>query len=247
MGMTNQIRNPNDEGGFARIAVLFAASLGGMGACWWAAGPSLGLFFGGLFVVTFLTPAGVLADHLSWSIAGFFVVIVPVAAGWLCTALKTPNTPVQLGEAILVLVAYSLAIAGIALLVARIGIPKLFASAAAIVLGLAWLTWPVWLAGNLVQGGFDRTVQHLVDLHPPLTINGILIGEPAWTERSVAYHLTDLNQDVAIRFPANSMECAAVHGGVGLAFWFAAWRRTKKGSGRVLNSSGPPHTVVPNA
>ena len=52
-------------------------------------------------------------------------------------------------------------------------------------------------------------VQHLVAVHPPLAINGILTNEPAWTERSLAYHLTNLNQDVPIRLPANAAACAA--------------------------------------
>jgi hypothetical protein len=246
--MTNQPPNPNDEGGFARLAVIFAASLGAMGACWWAAGPSLGLFFGGLFVATFLTPASALANHVSRSLVGFLTVVIPIAAVWLCTALKTSNTPPQLAQAILILIVYVLAISGIALLAARIGIPKLFASAFAIVLGLAWLTWPVWLAGNLLEAGHASAIQNLVAIHPPLTINGVLLGEPAWTERSVAYHLTNLNQDVPIQLPQNAARCAAVHGMIGVSLWIAAWSRWKKSPGApVLNSSTPPHTVVPNA
>ena len=91
----------------------------------------------------------------------------------------------------------------------------------AIVVGLAWLSWPVWLSAALVRGGFSGTVQNLVWLHPPLVINGILTGEPAWTERSLAYHLTDLNQDVPIRLPANVGQCVAVHGILGLVLWWA--------------------------
>jgi hypothetical protein len=60
--MTNQIRNPNDR--ILQIGLLCVASIVAMIACWWAAGNSLGLFFGGLFVVTFLTPAAVLQNSL---------------------------------------------------------------------------------------------------------------------------------------------------------------------------------------
>jgi hypothetical protein len=225
--MTNQIRNPNDEKGVGRYLVLIPISLLGMGACWWAAGASLGLFFGGLFVATFLVPAGVLCGRLGASIFGLAAVVVPVAGIWTLTATRTANTPPQLIEAIGVLLAYSIAIGGIALILARAGVPALFASAATIVLGLAWLAWPVWLSAPLVRGGYDRTVQNLVMAHPPLTINGILIGEPAWTERSVAYHLTDLNQDVPIRLPDNPGICGALHGILGISLWIIAfaWKR----------------------
>jgi hypothetical protein len=246
MGMTNQIRNPNDDAGVVRYLVLIVISLLGMGACWWAAGPSLGLFFGGLFVATFLTPAGVLCGKVGASIGGFVAVVAPIVAVWMLTATKTLNTPAELSEAVCVLLAYSMAIAGIALILSRARVPAIFASAAAIVLGLAWLTWPVWLSAPLVGRGYDRAVQDLVMAHPPLTINGILVGEPAWTERSVAYHLTDLNQDVPIRLPDNPAICAAVHGIIGLSLWILAFIRKPGKNAAVLNSSATPHTVVPN-
>jgi hypothetical protein len=246
MGMTNQIRNPNDEVGLVRYLVLIAISLLGMGACWWVAGPSLGIFFGGLFVATFLTPAGVLCGKAAASVGGLAAVVAPVVGVWMFTATKTSNTPAELGEAVCVLLTYSIAIAGIALILARVRVPVIFASAAVIVLGLAWLTWPVWLSVPLVGRGYDRLVQDLVMAHPPLTINGILVGEPAWTERSVAYHLTDLNQDVPIRLPDNPAICAAVHGIIGLSLWIIAFVWKPANNATVLNSSATPHTVVPN-
>jgi hypothetical protein len=225
MGMTNQIQNPNDEAGVIRFVVLIAISLAATAASWWAAGPSLGLFFGGLFVATFLTPAGVLAQHLGHSIGGLVAVIGPVAGIWLISVFRTSDTPAQWAQAVLVLIAYALAIGGVALALARVGIPQIFAAAAAILLGFAWLLWPVWLAGTLVGHGYDGAVQNLVAAHPPLAINGILIAEPAWTERSVAYHLTDLNQDVSIRLPANAAICAALHAALSVLLWCAAWTK----------------------
>lgn len=118
MGMTNQIPNPNDEVGLVRYLVLIAISSLGMGACWWAAGPSLGLFFGGLLVATFLTPAGVLCGKAAASVGGFIAVVAPVVGVWVLTATKTSNTPAALGEAACVLLTYSIAISGIALILA---------------------------------------------------------------------------------------------------------------------------------
>jgi hypothetical protein len=90
------------------------------------------------------------------------------------------------------------------------------------VIGLVWLTWPVWLSPSLVKNGADQTVANLVRIHPPLTINGILTNEPAWTERSVAYHLTNLNQDIPISLPESIWACVAVHGLIGLILWSVA-------------------------
>jgi hypothetical protein len=218
--MTNQIRNPNDESAFLRFLWLIAGSLLASAACGWAAAGSLGLFFGGLFTVTFLTPAGVLQQKTRVAaIGGLTAVVGPVAGTWLIAVFESADTIGQWVEATMVLAAYALMISGIALALARVKLPTVFAAGLAILLGLAWLAWPVWISGTLVRGGFGGIVQNLVWLHPPLAINGILTGEPAWTERSLAYHLTDLNQDVPIRLPANAAACLAVHGVLGLVLW----------------------------
>jgi hypothetical protein len=233
--MMNQIRSPNEGRGFVRFLSLIVISLGASGACWWAAGNSLGLFFGGLFVATFLTPAAVLeSDTLARAIGESAAVLGPVAIFWALPMLKGSDTPGQWAQTVLVLATYSAAVGGISLVLARAGCPVVFAAAAAVVVGLAWLTWPVWLSSILVTSGMGEIVQHLVRVHPPLVINGILTNEPAWTERSLAYHLTDLNQDVPIQLPANAGACAVLHGILGLIFWTAAMVRRRKSAGRVF-------------
>jgi hypothetical protein len=238
--MTNQIRNPNDERAFVRFLLLFVLSLIASAACAWAAGSSLGLFFGGLFVVTFLTPAGVLQQKsLVAAVGGFTAVVGPVAGVWLIAIFETADTFGQWIEATMVLAFYALAIAGIGLALARTRLPAIFAAGLAILVGLAWLSWPVWLSGAMVRGGLSGAVQDLVWLHPPLVINGILTGEPAWTERSLAYHLTDLNQDVPIRLPANAAACSAVHGVLGLLLWWVGF------GGRAVAFSISPSPGTP--
>ncbi len=227
--MANQIRSPNDEKEFVRLLALVAISLGAAAACRWAAGNSLGLFFGGLFAATFLTPAAVLGSgNFARAISGLAVVVGPIVIVWVIPVLKGSDTPGQWAQTVLILAAYSAAVAGIALVLARAGCPAVFAAAVAIVIGLAWLTWPVWLSSILVASGLGGIVQHLVAVHPPLAINGILTNEPAWTERSLAYHLTNLNQDVPIRLPTNAAACAAMHGILGLVLWAAAMVRRPK-------------------
>ncbi|MGD0464220.1 MAG: hypothetical protein ABSB74_17190 [Tepidisphaeraceae bacterium] len=227
--MANQIRNPNEEMAFVRCICLVGASLAGCAACWWAAGTSLGLFFGGLFVITFLTPAAMLDQKNLRGAAGALAATVgPIAVVWLIATLKTSDTIAQWIGATTVLLSFALAIAGIAALLAACKLPEIFAAAAAIVIGLAWLTWPVWLSATLAKSESNAAVQSMVNVHPPLVINGILTREPAWTEMSLAYHLTNLNQDVPIRLPSSPAACAAVHGIIGIGLWAAAGAIAKK-------------------
>jgi len=182
-----------------------------------------------------LTPAAVLGSGtFARAIGGFAAVVGPVAIIWVIPVLKGSDTPGQWGQTVLILAAYSAAIGGIALVLERARCPVIFAAAVSIILGLAWLAWPIWLSSILVASGLGGTVQHLVAVHPPLVINGILTNEPAWTERSLAYHLTNLNQDVPIRLPANAAACAALHGILGLVLWTTAMVRRPR-----IHETGP--------
>ncbi|HEX4056592.1 MAG TPA: hypothetical protein VHX86_20215 [Tepidisphaeraceae bacterium] len=169
---------------------------------------------------------------------GLAAVAGPVAAVWLAAVFRTHGTIAQWFETIWVLSAYALAIGAIALVLAAMRFPEIFAAAVAIVIGVAWLTWPVWLSSNLVNRGATRIVNDLVKVHPPLVINGILINEPAWTERSIAYHLTDLNQDVPVALPSGPAACVAVHALIGLGLWAVAWGMAKR-AGRLYSLENP--------
>jgi hypothetical protein len=207
--------------GFVRGVCLAGASLAGCAACWWAAGTSLGLFLGGLFVVTFLIPAAVLGQkNLRAAIVAFAAAVAPVALAWLIATSKIPDTIAQWIEVTTILLAYALAISGIALFLVRCKCPEILAAAITVIIALAWLTWPIWLSDAHPS---NAAIGTLVKIHPPLTINGILTNEPAWTEMSVAYHLTNLNQDVPIRLPSTPMACAVAHGLIGILFWTAAY------------------------
>jgi hypothetical protein len=221
-----QIPNPNEDMIFIRCICLVAISLAGCAACWWAAGTSLGLFLGGLFIATFLVPAAVLKQkNLPAALRAFIAAIAPIAITWLLATLKTQDTIGQWFQVTAILFAYALAISGIAALLAALKFPEIFAAAIAIILALAWLTWPIWLSAAHPS---NATIATLVRFHPPLTINGILTNEPAWTEMSLAYHLTNLNQDVPIQLPSNAAPCALAHAIVGILFWTAGYGIARK-------------------
>jgi len=195
------------------VGLIFAGlSALACGACYWAAGPSLGLFFGGFFVATFLAPAAAVSSVRM--IPRLIAVTVGIAVAWTIVIFQTPNTAGQWALLVLVLIAYAIAMAGLALAAMRLGLPPVVASAVAMVLGLAWLTWPIWLAPQ-----FDRMstglIDRLVAVHPPLVANGILTSEPPWTHRTLAYHLTRLNQDVPAALPTSVIPCAALHLAIG--------------------------------
>lgn len=181
-------------------------------ACFWAAGPSLGLFFGGFFVATFLTPAAAVSPGRT--IPRLIAVIVGIAVVWTIVLFQTPDTAGQWALLVLVLAAYAMAMAGVALAAMRLGAGSVVASAVAMVLGLAWLTWPIWLAPQ-----FDHLsttfINRLAAVHPPLVANGVLSSEPPWTQRTLAYHLTRLNQDIPTALPTSVIPCVALHLAVG--------------------------------
>jgi hypothetical protein len=190
-----------------------------------------------LFVAVFLTPAGVVSSTtLHRALVGWLAVAGPVSVIWLLPVLGAAATLGQWAAAVSILLTFSATIGGIALAMERLGCPGVFAAGAAIVLGVVWLGWPVWLSGHLVNAGKTGVIRELVAVHPPLAINGILTNEPAWTERTLAYQLTDLNQDVAIQLPSGPGACDAVYGGGAIVLWTVAAIGEKRSRAAVLKS-----------
>jgi hypothetical protein len=95
-------------------------------------------------------------------------------------------------------------------------------AALAVVVGLAWLTWPIWLSRSWDGEASAPAVARWAAVHPGLVIQVPNLG--AWPEQSIAYHLTALNQDVSYAAPAGVWKCVLAHGVVGvLLLGFATW------------------------
>jgi len=199
-------------------------------ACYWAAGPTLGLIIGGLFVVTFLTPAGVLCQK-NWqaAIRGALAVILPFIIAWLIGMLNSPERPTAWMALIFMLIAFASAVAGLSSLLFAAGLPPIYASAITIFISAAILTWPVWLSPEAPTLG-KSTMNGIAQLNPPLAASGVLITEPAWTERSIAYRLTNLDQDVPIAFPSTVLPATLAHAALAAIFLGAefALRRARR-------------------
>jgi hypothetical protein len=208
-----------------------AAITSGLGVfiCYLAAGPSLGLFFGGFFVVTFLAPAASLLAQCAVRSALAVVVVAAVASAvWLIAVFQSPATIWQWMQLSAVLVAYAMSLGGIARAASRTRVPKITASALSIVIGFLWLTWPIWLAPQLAKSNSTQLANLLVAVHPPLVANGVLSAEEPWTEKPLAYRLTNLNQDIAISLPRTAWACFGFHGTIAGVLWLASSVRSRK-------------------
>jgi hypothetical protein len=196
--------------------------------CYVAAGPSLGLFIGGFFVAAFLAPAASLRGKQ------LLAVVAGIAGVWLIAIFQTSDTFWEWAQLVVVLASFSFGLAALAFYYEKFGVHPVFAGALATVLGLAWLTWPIWLSPEFA-GIPEWVIDRMVSFHPPLVANGVLANEPPWTERFLAYRLTRLDQDTPITLPTNIWPCVGVNVGIGVVLMvlgrgiggFLRWRRRR--------------------
>jgi tetratricopeptide (TPR) repeat protein len=86
----------------------------------------------------------------------------------------------------------------VALTLRRLRLPAQPAAALTILLGLAWLTWPIWLAPALNES----LAAALIRFHPLFALNAALPHLGLWTEHgALMYHLTTLGQHVPYALP----------------------------------------------
>ena len=201
-----------------RLIAPFLLSLCATGLCYFAAGPTLGLFFGSFFVAAMIVPP------LQQTAADARTIGVGVcigdsgrvgcglnAAGCLRFRLpqKSPGSP-GLG--------HRAAWPGQtgACRAAR----RTPAVAATLLIALAWLTWPVWLTAALETSHGQTIVDLLVPAHPPFLHQWRNETLRRWDHYpALAYPtLTVLNQDVSYRQPTSIFPAVLLHAALGLAF-----------------------------
>jgi hypothetical protein len=125
----------------------------------------------------------------------------------------------------LVLATYIFALAGVTSLLAAVGIPRSPAAAITILIGLLWLSWPVWLSPWLTQAMADW----LVPANPIFAVNATLQHLGTWDRAPLAYRtLSTLNQDVPYRLPGSIVPACAVHAVIGGGcLWLAVWKMNR--------------------
>ena len=179
--------------------------------CWHVAGISLGFFFGGFFVAVLVAPAAIFsAPCVRSGILPVALTAFAISLVWLFGVNRTAATFGEWIELGLMVFCLSFALAGLSGFLGRY-LGQTIAIALVVLLGLAWLTWPVWLCTYLAESGSQRTADALVETSPLLTANGVLRNESPISERTVAYQLTNLNQDIAMSLPDSPWKCAGFH------------------------------------
>jgi hypothetical protein len=176
---------------------------------------TLGVFIGSLLAVTILVPPTVLAvAGLRKRLVTVTMSVGPLALLWLLTAQRTGTTVGEWAASTTVMVAYALALAGVAVGLQRARLSAVVSAALTVVIGVAWLTWPIWLSPTWDGEASANRVNGFVALHPALSVSLPHLGQ--WAEQSLAYHLTDLNQNVPYHPPQTVWGCVVFHGLVAL-------------------------------
>src|SRR5258706_7808376 len=198
-------------------------------------GRNLGLFFAGLVLASILGPLLVVSeDALLRRVSLLIGVVAAIAIIWLSCVFNDSITLREWSRATLVLLIYTFAIAGLAVLLQRIRIPP----AAVVILSLAWLSWPIWLAPTLRGGkSAERVVAVLVTANPTFAMQGALFQSfpVPWAQYRIAYQLTNIGDDIPYQMPTSILWCVLLHGLIALIAMLAAhWRP-------VPNPAPPEH------
>jgi len=212
-------------------------------ACYAAAGPTLGLFFGGMvFACLLMPPLSLIGRALAHRLLIAAAVCDGIALVWIATLFNSPVTFVQLLLCYALLIGSCAALVGMTCAISRLaslphlarrehtpGDPRcehrglnevsddstadVVAAAIVVSLGLLWLTCPIWLPAST-----GTRIDGLLAVHPLFAINGVLNDLGLWTQQPLAYrYLFTLGQDVPYTLPRSILPCAGVHLLLGLA------------------------------
>jgi hypothetical protein len=212
------------------LAPLIFALIAGW-ACYVAAGASLGLFLAAPILVTLLVPPLTAAEDSSANrLIVLGAIVGPLCLFWLPAIL---HGDVRFGEwlaSCLVIIAYAAALAGLSVTLRLATRSAIVSAALSVVVGLVWLTWPIWASRTWNGGASEAAVARGVVCHPALAINGQMSrGLGNWTEQPVAYHLTELSQSVNFILPRTIWPCLLLHGLIGAGFLILAhWLEARR-------------------
>jgi len=176
-----------------------------------ASGVSLGFFFGPVLLAPIVVPP--LALSVSKLSHRFAVCIIYAGASGIVWLLAGRVEISAVVRCVIVLVALVLALASLPPALVRARFQPVLASATVTILGLAWLTWPVWLARALPTNGGEYVLRWAGPVNPLFAINGTLRSYfDDWDRYQLAYqHLTTLNQDVLYSLPRSIWPSALAH------------------------------------
>jgi hypothetical protein len=169
--------------------------------------------------------------------------LTPTCILWLIATWQTETLFRECLACLAVLITYATALAGLSGGFRAIRLSATPSAALTIVLGLAWLTWPIWLSRTWNGEASAPAIARWSSVHPALVIQIPNLG--AWPEQSIAYHLTDLNQNVSYEAPPSVWKCVLAHGIAGaLLLGFATWLPARTPRRRRSVSDDPDALVT---
>jgi hypothetical protein len=206
--------------------------------CYLVAGGRLGMFFGGIVAATLLTPPLVMGEE-RWleRLVVWAALVAGIALVWLAGVFSGQVTAGAWAANVLVLASYSWAIAAIAVILHRLRIGAVPAAAVAVVMGLIWLSWPMWLCPWLTSGNREAVVGYLVAPHPLMAINGAMRETYGvyWPHHTIAYRLANTLNDVSYGLPKSVAASVVFHVQVGgVLLLLSMW---KSGHGRAAHAT----------
>lgn len=197
--------------------------------CAMLVGVNPGMFFAGLVLVSLLPPALCLTQErfldrlfVAWSAND------GVGMVWVVAVFLSPLTLEQWFMCYLILLAWTMTLAGLALLLSAMrsrlcrvdpDIPDgriVIAPAVVIWLAMLWLSCPIWLARAMPN--HQELTHWLTWIHPLLASNSVVRDLGLWTERPIAYrYLLTLGQDLPAGMPQTAFPAIVFHMLLGLA------------------------------
>ncbi len=180
---------------------------------------SLGTVFAGLALTTTMLPGLVLVQSGRLeraSALGCFM--LPLVMTWLRFVGHDMMSHGEWLRASVVPVVYAWAICGLACGLGRLRLPPAGAAAFAILMGVLWLGWPIWLAPWLRGASGETAAARLIAAHPAFVLNGVFARAfpTPWAQHRVAYELTNIGDDIPYEMPAGMLVCLLLHGSIGL-------------------------------
>jgi len=188
--------------------------------CYSITGNSLDLFIGGVFFTALLVPP---CSAIAGRSPGAWGCVVAIALGigcsWLMPVHAEMVTVRQWLICIFVLATFAAMLMAVVDLLTQFSLLPLIASGIVTIIGLLWLSWPVWLCSSLTGSQLYWSVM----FHPLLAINHVVANNlGVWTEQQVAYSLTNLGQDVQYQLPSSAWPVIGLQAGVAISLIFVA-------------------------
>ncbi len=195
-------------------------------------GINLGLFLGGLVLCAMLAPyAAALWDRPRHGLIAAACVAHVIAANWLWAVWADPAVHLRSWLGMYgVMIGVVLLEASLVAVLHRAGLRSTSAAGLTVILGLLWLTAPIWLFPHLQTPGLLSWMQRLINIHPVFAINSAA-PLSIWPEMPIAYTLMNLNQDVPYTLPTNPIAAILAHGAVA-ALLCLIWIKEPRQSGR---------------